>query len=165
MPTLTKKATKSVRAPKENKKVLVPEPMAHSINRKIRLTDDQLAKLQLALDDKLPLMMSIGLQAKLWGVVVEGSAKKAPLARTRAARAVGGVSIGYGDGEEDIVDEEVLPLDDGAEIPEDEEEEEEGPEAIFGKNGGKGSSSRGKLVGATIQYYAVAVFRPEFKKD
>jgi hypothetical protein len=132
----------------EGKTVLQPEATAHIVSRELTLTPQQLAKLQAALDAKRPLKMNIGLHSKLWAV-------SPPIMARMAAN---------GDGEEEddeIVDEDLVPPDDGTEIPEDEEEEPVPPE-IFAKS----SAAFGrKLVGATIKIYAVAVFRPEFKKN
>jgi hypothetical protein len=152
------------------KKVLLPEATAHSVSRELKLTEDQLAKLQSALDNKLPLKMAIGLRSKLWAVVDGTDAKMTMVAREAAE---GEVGSGDGDGDDEIVDEDLTPPDDGEEIPEEEEEEEEEQEMSLERTSDMTleravpvRSPRGrKLVGATIKIYAVAVFHPHFRKS
>jgi hypothetical protein len=136
----------------EGKTVLLPEPVAHIVSRELRLTPEQLAKMQAALDARLPLKMNVGLHSKLWAVGSGGTAKMSLAAEGE-------------EDDDDIVDDDLEPPDDGTDIPEEEEEEPEPPE-MFAKIAATSMiAPRGrKLVGATIKVYAVAVFRPEFKK-
>jgi hypothetical protein len=116
--------------------VVRPEPTARIITRTLEFNQDALDRLNAALDQKKPLKLAVNVGSKVF----------VPLFRTR----------GKLDGEIIVEDPEVEPPDTGEEIPEDEEPELE----ITLPPGSRGR----KVTSATIELYAVAVFRPQFKK-
>jgi hypothetical protein len=149
---------------KAQKPILMPEASAHIVQRELKFTPDQVAKMQLALDNELPLKMSLGLQSKIWGM----SLSSASASRTTLLKLDAGST-----GDDPIVDEPLQPPDGGGDIPTDEEPQPPPPEAYVAASFAKASlaktgpivSNGRRLVGAKVKVYAVAVFQPEFSKE
>jgi hypothetical protein len=116
--------------------VVRPEPTARIITRTLEFNQDALDRLNAALGKKKPLKIAVNVGSKVFVPVFSGRGKL--------------------EGEIIIEDPTVEPPDSGEEIP-----EEEGPEFEIPLPPGSGGR---KVTSATIELYAVAVFRPQFKK-
>ena len=139
------------------KPILMPEASAHIVQRELKFTPAELARMQSALDKNLPLKMSVGLRSKIWGVGTGASARMTLLKLDAGPTA-----------DDEIIDKPLEPPDGGGEIPTDEEEpppeESYATTTSFAKMNLAAGKGR-RLVGATVKVYAVAVFQPEFSKQ